>query len=140
LGEREDIVTGLKAGGDDYLAKPYDLEIFLMRVEALLRRAARVPDTITKGALTLRPVPMTATLDGKDLVLSRKEFALLMYFMQREGRVMSAEHLYERVWNAPMLGNDNAVKVTLSKLRKRIRGSGYAITSVYGQGYRFEQV
>jgi DNA-binding response OmpR family regulator len=82
---------------------------------------------------------MIATLDGRDLALSRKEFALLMYFLQHEGQVMTAEQLYERVWDGPMLGNANAVKVTLSKLRRRIESSGYTIASVYGQGYRLER-
>jgi DNA-binding response OmpR family regulator len=139
LGTSADIARGLREGGDDYLAKPYDLNVFLARVEALLRRARQMPEVVTKGALTLRPVPMIATLDGKDLALSRKEFALLMYFLQHEGQVMTAEQLYERVWDGPMLGGDNAVKVTLSKLRRRIESSGYTIASVYGQGYRLKR-
>lgn len=139
LGTREHILAGLKAGGDDYLPKPYDLEIFLVRVEALLRRASRLPETVTKGALTLKPSSMAAYLNGEDLVLSQKEFALLMFLVQNENRIMSQECIYENIWGTPMAGNGNAIKVTLSKLRKKISGSDYTIATEYGDGYRFEK-
>lgn len=135
----EDVVRGFENGCDDYLPKPYTFEVLLARLRRMLQRAQQVPETITKGPLTLKPASMTAHLNGDDLALSQKEFVLLTFFVQNEDRVMSAEHLYENVWNMPMAGDDNAIKVTLSKLRKKISGSGYTIAAVYGEGYRFEK-
>ena len=99
--------------------------------------AERVPDTINKGRLTLRITPMTAMLDGVDMRLSQKEFSLLLLFVENEGRAMSADYLYERVWGQPMAGDANAIKVTLSKLRTKIDGSGFSIHSRRGVGYWF---
>jgi DNA-binding response OmpR family regulator len=133
------VARGLKLGANDYMSKPFTYEVLQARVEAMFRNVEQMPEVIEKGALTLKPAPMTATLSGEDLTLSRKEFALLMFFIQNENRVMSAEYLYENVWGAPMAGDDNAIKVTLSKLRKKISGSGYTIAAEYGEGYRFER-
>jgi DNA-binding response OmpR family regulator len=137
-GKSSDVARGLKLGANDYMSKPFTYEVLQARVEAMFRNVEQMPEVIEKGALTLRPAPMTATLNGKDLMLSRKEFALLMFFIQNENRIMGAEYLYENVWGSPMAGDDNAIKVTLSKLRKKISGSGYTIAAEYGEGYRFE--
>jgi DNA-binding response OmpR family regulator len=139
LGTREDILTGLKAGGDDYLPKPYDLEIFLTRVEALLRRASRVPDTLKRGALTLKLTSMIALLRGKDILLTQKEFALLLLFVQHEGQTMSTKYLYEQVWGQKANNDVRAVKYQVSNLREKIAESGYVISAIRGVGYRFEQ-
>jgi DNA-binding response OmpR family regulator len=137
-GKSSDVARGLKLGANDYMSKPFAYEVLQARVEAMFRNVEQMPEVIEKGALTLKPAPMTATLNGEDLTLSRKEFALLMFFTQNENRVMSAAYLYENVWGSPMAGDDNAIKVTLSKLRKKISGSGYTIAAEYGEGYRFE--
>jgi DNA-binding response OmpR family regulator len=137
-GKSSDVARGLKLGANDYMSKPSAYEVLQARVEAMFRNVEQMPEVIEKGALTLKPAPMTATLNGEDLTLSRKEFALLLFFTQNENRVLSADYLYEKVWNSPMAGDDNAIKVTLSKLRKKIRGSGYTIAAEYGEGYRFE--
>ncbi|WP_283610557.1 response regulator transcription factor [Faecalispora anaeroviscerum] len=135
----EDIVRGLTAGGDDYLPKPYDFGVLLARVEALLRRAQQVPEHIHKGRLRLDVTADEATLDGADLLLSQKEFALLLIFVQNEERFISAEYLYEKVWKHPMLGNSNTLKTTINRLRDKIKSSGYRIAWSRGEGYCFER-
>lgn len=105
----QDIVRGLTAGGDDYLSKPYDFEVLLARIEALLRRAQQVPERIHKGRLCLDVTADVATLDGADLLLPQKEFALMLIFVQNEERFISAEYLYEKVWKQPMVGNSNTL-------------------------------
>jgi len=139
-GENKDIVLGFNTGCDDYLIKPYTFDILLVRLNRLLKSTEQVPDVVIRGLLTLKFTPMTAYLNGKDLILSQKEFTLLLFFIQNENRVMSAEYLYENVWGASMAGDDNVIKVTLSKLRKKISGSGYTIVAEYGEGYRFERI
>jgi DNA-binding response OmpR family regulator len=135
----EDIVRGLTAGGDDYLAKPYDFGVLLARVEALLRRAQQVPEHIHKGRLRLDVTADVATLDGDDLLLSQKEFSLLLIFVQNEERYISAEYLYEKVWKQDMAGNSNTLKTTINRLREKIKSSGYRIAWSRGEGYCFER-
>ena len=135
----EDIVRGLTAGGDDYLPKPYDFGVLLARVEALLRRAQQVPERIQKGRLCLDVAADVATLDGADLLLSQKEFALLLVFMQNEDRIISADYLYEKVWRQPMTGDSNALRSTLKRLRTKLEDSGYCVVLSKGEGYQFEK-
>jgi len=140
LGAKEDIVHGLTAGGDDYLTKPYNFNELLARVEALLRLTSRVPEMITKGALALEPLAGQAFWNGKDLLLSQKEFSILLLFAQNEGRTMSAEYIYEKVWKAPLGSDKNSFQVLVSNLRKKIEKSGYSITTQRGQGYTFKKL
>ncbi|WP_349947438.1 response regulator transcription factor [Lacrimispora sp. BS-2] len=135
----EDIVRGLTAGGDDYLAKPYDFGVLMARVEALLRRAEQIPEKLTRDRLSLDVAAGVATLDGTDLLLTQKEFALLMIFTQNEERFISAEYLYEKAWKQPMEGDSNALKSALKRLRAKLEGSGYCITLSKGEGYQFER-
>ncbi|MEA5011073.1 MAG: response regulator transcription factor [Angelakisella sp.] len=135
----EDIVRGLTAGGDDYLPKPYDFGVLLARVEALLRRAQQVPECIHKGRLRLDVTADVATLDGDDLLLSQKEFSLLLIFVQNEERYINAEYLYEKVWKQAMAGNSNTLKTTINRLREKIKSSGYRIAWSRGEGYCFER-
>jgi len=140
MGTPQDIIRGLEAGGDDYLVKPYDLSIFLMRVEALLRRAAIVPDALVIGALKLDPASGKAFLDGVDMLLPQKEYALLLQFAQHPAKMLSAGYLYERIWGHKLIDEDNSLKVAISKLRTRLVGSGYTITASRGEGYYLERV
>lgn len=135
----DDIVRGLTAGGDDYLPKPYDFGVLLARVEALLRRSQQVPERIHKGRLCLDVTADVATLDGADLLLSQKEFSLLLIFVQNEERFISAEYLYEKVWKQAMVGNSNTLKTTINRLREKIKSSDYRIAWSRGEGYCFER-
>jgi DNA-binding response OmpR family regulator len=138
--EEKDLVTGLESGCDDYVPKPYTFPVLHARIESLLRRAARVPETIVMGRLTLDVTAGVASLGGTDLLLTKKEFALLLTLFQNEGRYMSAENLYEKVWKAPMAGNSQAVKKTIGRLRAKIADSGHSIAWSRGEGYCLERV
>ncbi len=140
LTTNEDVVRGLTAGGDDYLAKPYDFGVLMARVEALLRRSEQIPEKLTRDRLSLDVAAGVATLDGTDLLLTQKEFALLMIFTQNEERFISAEYLYEKVWKQPMLGDNQALKKTVFNLRKKIENSGWCIECSRGEGYCFERL
>lgn len=135
----EDIVRGLSQGGDDYLAKPYDFGVLLARVEALLRRAENVPEKLVRGRLSLDVAADVATFDGVDLLLTQKEFVLLLIFIQNEERFVSAEYLYEKAWKAPLSGDSQALKKTIHRLREKIAGSGWHIVWSRGEGYSFEK-
>lgn len=139
LGTSEDTVRGLSVGADDYLAKPYAYPVLAARVEALLRRAEQIPEKLTRDRLSLDVAAGVASLDGSDLLLTQKEFALLLIFMQNEGRFISSEYLYEKAWKQPMVGNSQALKKTIFNLRKKIENSGWRIEWSRGEGYCFEQ-
>lgn len=139
LNAQEDILQGLKSGGDDYLTKPYDFKILLARIEALLRRSERVPERITKGRLTLDMSAAIAFMDGVDLLLTKKEFALLLIFVQNPERFIDREYLYEKVWKQPMTEDANALKSTIKRLRSKIEGSGWQIEWSRREGYCFEK-
>ena len=140
MGTSQDIINGLESGGDDYLTKPYELTIFLMRVEALLRRAAIIPDTVEIGSLKLDPSSGKAYMNGDDMFLSQKEYALLQQFIQQPGKLLNAKYLYRKVWGQKMLEDDGSLKVAISKLRSKLTGSGYTITASRGEGYYLERV
>jgi len=139
MGTDEDIIEGLTAGVDDHLPKPYDLMVFITRVETLLRRASLIPETITLGPLKLNTVSGTAYNSDEDMLLSKKEYSLLLLFVQNPEKNMSAEYIYEKVWEQEMLDNADTLKATVYRVRKKLENSGYTITFERGEGYIFER-
>lgn len=137
----EDMVKGLTGGADDYMTKPYRVEELLARMVALLHRrdAARESVLLTRGALALDTVAQRAFLHGEDILLKPREFAVLYYLIQHEGEGISAERLYETVWKMPANGTASAARTTVSRLRKKLEGSGCTITAGWGEGYCFER-
>jgi DNA-binding response OmpR family regulator len=133
-----DIARGLRAGANDHLGKPFEYDVLLARVEAMFRNVGEVPGLVEKGPLKLDVIANQAFLDGADMLLTQKEFSLLLLFSQNEGRMLSTEYLYEKVWGKPMNEDANTVRFQISRLRKKLIGSGYAIAAEYGEGYRFE--
>ena len=147
LSEFDNVVKGLKEGGDDYLAKPYNNKIFLARIESLLRRAERVPKILSKGSLTLdvisgRAFIFTGGENGQkqDLLLTQKEFACLLLFVQNEDILMSHHFIYESVWKQPLHNNIDTLKKTISNLRKKIEESDHTINVSRNEGYIFERI
>jgi DNA-binding response OmpR family regulator len=137
--EEADLVAGLASGCDDYVTKPYAFPVLYARIGAVLRRTAKLPDSVEKGALRLDLTAGRAFVHGKDMLLTQKDFALLLLFAQNEGSAVSAEALYEKLWKAPLAGNINALKNAVSRLRAKLGGSGYAIATRRGEGYVFER-
>jgi two-component system response regulator TctD len=139
FGKDNEIETGFDAGCDDYLPKPYTFGVLHKRLLRLLKSAEEVPEVIEKGALTLKIPSMTALLHGTDLLLTKKEFALLLLFVQNEGGNMNAEDLYKAIWGTAMNADATAVRNTIYRLKTKIDGGGYTINNVYGGGYCFER-
>ncbi len=118
-----DIVTGLRRGGDDYLTKPYELDILGARIDALLRRAnATIPETgaYRVGVLCFDLVQSRATVNGEDLNLSGKEFGVLLYLCKNRQRLVSREALYQAVWGQADLDSGSILWTTISRLKKKI--------------------
>jgi DNA-binding response OmpR family regulator len=135
-GTIEDRVTGLGRGADDYLPKPFAFAELVARLRALARRShpAVLPVLTAKG-ITLDPARRTATRRGAPLVLGAKELAVLERPMAAGGRVVSAEELLERAWDEMADPFTTAVKVTVSRLRRKL-GDPPVIETVERAGYR----
>ena len=131
-----DRVDGLGIGADDYLPKPFDFAELVARVRALARRSApAVPPVLVRGGLSVDPARRVAVRDGRRLDLSPKEFAVLECLLAPGGRMVSAEELLERVWDAAADPFTTAVKSTIRRLRLKL-GDPPVIETVREGGYR----
>jgi len=138
--EDTDVIKGYENGCNDYLPKPYTFGVLLARLKSLLQSAEQIPERIAHGSLYLDVQSGRAFVNGNDLLLAQKEFFLLLYFIQNEDVIMTAEHLYKKVWGQPMNKNNQAIKKTISRLRNSLEDSGYTIVVTRGKGYVFERV
>lgn len=132
LGQETDKVRGLNLGADDYIAKPFGILELTARVNAALRRHGESAG-IVRGDLALDEETMTATLRGVKLELNNKEFNLLKYLMQKEGKALSRENILNAVWGYDE-GETRTVDNHVARLRKL--GIDY-IEKVFGVGYKF---
>lgn len=139
LGDSVQIVEGLRAGGDDYLTKPYDMSVFLARVEAQLRRWGMSREEVV-GRLRLDIISQRAYYKDRDLLLKPKEFALLLTLLRGRDRYHQPEVLFAQVWGMDATEDVRTVQVHLSRLRRKLDEAGmyYQITYVLGRGYRLE--
>lgn len=139
LGEVDDRVTGLRAGGDDYLTKPYAFSELLARVEALNRRGAtKDVETLYKvGDLELDRLAHTVRRAGRDILLQPREFRLLEYLMRHAGQVVTRTMLLENVWDYHFDPQTNVIDVHVSRLRAKIEKEfdGPVLHTVRGAGY-----
>jgi DNA-binding response OmpR family regulator len=135
-GTVQDRVDGLGVGADDYLPKPFALAELMARIRALSRRSGTpVPPVLVKGDLRVDPAQRVATRQGQRLPLSPKELAVLEYLVSAQGRVVPAEELLERVWDAEADPFTTTVKVTIRRLRMKL-GEPPMIETVPQGGYR----
>ena len=139
-GATEDRVAGLDAGADDYLVKPFEMAELLARIRALDRRRPELRAAAERlGALTYDRA--ARRLDGADgpIDLHRRELALFECLLERKGRVVSKESLIERIYGMGAAVEANAVEIAVSRLRRKLTGSGVVIRTVRGLGYMLGQ-
>jgi two-component system, OmpR family, response regulator len=139
LGEIDDRVRGLRAGGDDYLTKPFSFVELLARVEALARRSDTViKETVLRvGDLELDLVSRTASRRGRDICLLPREFQLLEYLVRNEGRVVSRAMLLQHVWDLHFDPTTNIIDVYVGRVRRKVDDRQFypLIHTVRGVGY-----
>jgi DNA-binding response OmpR family regulator len=139
--EVKDKTSGLDAGADDYLTKPFHFEELSSRIKALLRRPSGLVEEVIKvGTLTLETSSGRVENGGSLIPLLPKEFALLQFLMRHPNQVFSAEALLERIWASDSDSSANTVRTYMYTLRKKIspRGTSQLIQTVHGVGYRLE--
>ncbi len=143
-GEEKDKVYGLEQGADDYVAKPFSPREFLARVKALLRRSAdynRSPETMKFEKLFIDAQGYEATVNGKPLSLTPKEFDLLFLLANNAGAVLEREALLEQVWGYNYLGDTRTIDEHIKRIRQKLAEEdpeNTYIQTVWGVGYKFE--
>ena len=144
-GETDDKVTGLKAGADDYITKPFEMKELLARIEAVLRRTDRSAEDNKSRRLVFDKlvIDMDAfelTVDGKKVDTPPKEMELLFYLASSPNRVYTRNQLLDEVWGFDYFGDSRTVDVHLTRLREKLEGVSekWSVKTVWGVGYKFE--
>lgn len=146
-GEPPDRIQGLLTGADDYVAKPFDPLEVVVRVKALLKRYIKNHHTPTEseieiGGLILNTQSHCVALDGKEIVLTNKEFEILKLLAQNRGIVLSSRQIYESVWHEEFYESDSTIMTHIKNLREKL-GDNYKnaryIKTIWGVGYRIEK-
>jgi len=137
----DDMLLALSIGGDDYIQKPYSLSVLLAKVKVVLERYRIAPTpSISVGGLKLDVGGRSATLDDRKIELKTMEFKLLYYLVQNQGRVISKEELFKKVWEDSITG-DNTLNVHVRRLREKLEddpNNPQYIKTVWGTGYIFK--
>jgi DNA-binding response OmpR family regulator len=140
-GQESDKVLGLNLGADDYITKPFSMRELMARINAVLRRARR-PDAdrpvYDDGTLIINPSTFNVRCRGRDVRLTRKEFALLEELARNAGRVLTRESLLDRVWGHNYYGDSRTLDVHIRRLRQKL-DSPEMIETVTGIGYRLQR-
>ena len=135
--EVRDRVRGLKLGADDYLVKPFDVVELVARVEAVLRRYNKTEQHLTAGDVVVDVEARRVTKGGKPVVLTNKEFGLLLLFIKNKNVALFREKLYETVWEGEYFGDSRTLDLHVQRLRKKL-GWEHNLVAVYKVGYRLE--
>lgn len=139
LGLTDEKVSGLDAGADDYLAKPFVFEELIARIKALLRRPKQMtPIILTIGNIKLNTTSRVVKNKEKNIPLTLKEFMVLEYLMRNVNKVVTRDTLYSHAWDFVDLSFSNTVDVHIKNLRKKLKDNGKFIKTIRGVGYKIE--
>lgn len=138
-GDAADIVAGFQYGADDYVVKPFELEVLYSRILALLRRTGKVSDQVLScGHISINQSRMAVFCDHEEIAVSQIEYELLLILMQNKGRTIKREQLLREVWdNNGSYVNDNTLTVTMKRLREKLH-QPLCIKTIRSFGYRME--
>lgn len=139
--EKDDKLGGLILGADDYIEKPYDIDILMAKISGIFKRRYQ-SDSIVCGDLTLDKIKCTAKKGDKLLNLNSKEFALLLYLVENKGRALSKEALFNKIWGFDSESEQQTLTVHIKWLREKLEENPRSpkhILTVWGVGYRYEE-
>ncbi|MDO4863520.1 MAG: response regulator transcription factor [Ruminococcus sp.] len=137
---KEDKLSGLNLGADDYIEKPYDIDILIAKIKGIFRRRF-AEDKLTDGNITLDIAAKTVTKDGRALDMTVKEFELLKMLMENRGQTLTKEQLFNSIWGFDSESEQQTLTVHIKWLRQKIEDDPKApvhILTVWGRGYRWE--
>ena len=138
--EKEDKLKGLNLGADDYIEKPYDIDILIAKINGIFKRKY-AQEVIVEDNLTLNTVTETLQVDGKDVVVTTKEFELLKLLIENKGVTLKKEYLFSTIWGSDSESEIQTLTVHVKWLREKIEEDPKKpkhILTVWGVGYRFE--
>lgn len=138
--EKEDKLNGLLLGADDYIEKPYDIDLLLAKIQGIFKRRYQTSQLVS-GELRLDKTRRVVTLGGRELKMTVKEFELLQLLMENPGKTMSKESLFSKVWGSDSFSELQTLTVHIKWLREKIEKDAKKpehILTVWGVGYRFE--
>ncbi|MCM1054238.1 MAG: response regulator transcription factor [Bacteroides sp.] len=137
--DKEDKLTGLNLGADDYIEKPYDIDILLVKISGIFKRRYSL-NQLTDGGISLNRTERTAYKDDKPLEMTAKEFELLALLMENKGRTLSKEYIFNRIWGSDSFSEPQTLTVHIKRLREKIEEepkSPRKIITVWGVGYKY---
>lgn len=138
-GSEDDKLKGYDLGADDYMTKPFSPKVLLAKANALLRRSSLLPaDTINAGKISLVPASHKVFVNGKEIVLTHKEYELLYFFMVNPEQIFSREQLLNRIWGYDFEGTMRTVDTHIKTLRQKLGDEGKHIVTLIRSGYKFE--
>ena len=142
-GDDMNLVMAINMGADDFVAKPFRIEVLVAKIQALLRRAysfGAEPQTLRAGNLVLDLSEAAVLVNGVRQNLSKNEYGILRILMERKGRTVSREEIIQRLWQSESFIDDNTLSVNVARLRKTLQslGAGDCITTRKGMGYQLE--
>ncbi|MDE6025616.1 MAG: response regulator transcription factor [Lachnospiraceae bacterium] len=137
--EKDDKLNGLLLGADDYIEKPYDIDIMLAKIKGIFKRRYSL-DEITDGNITINKESRTAYKNGNQLEITAKEFELLLLLVENKGRTLSKEYIFNQVWGSDSFSEQQTLTVHIKWLRAKIEEdpkNPQRILTVWGVGYKF---
>ena len=140
--EKEDKLNGLNLGADDYIEKPYDIDIMLAKISGIFKRRYAL-DEITDGNIRINKASRTVYKNERELEMTTKEFELLLLLMENKGRALSKEYIFGQVWGSDSFSEQQTLTVHIKWLRQKIEDipkNPKKIVTVWGVGYKYESV
>lgn len=138
--EHDDKLNGIQLGADDYIEKPYDIDILIAKIKGIFRRRLAM-DIINEGNITLNLADETVTIDGKNIQMTSKEFSLLQLLIENKGQTLSKDFMFNRIWGSDSESEPQTLTVHIKWLREKIENdpkNPVHILTVWGKGYRWE--
>lgn len=140
--DERDELQGFELGVDEYISKPFSPKILVARIEAILRRTNQGVHAgiMEVGGIEVNKDAHMVRIDGRDIELSYKEFELLTYFVENKGIALSREKILNNVWNYDYFGDARTIDTHVKKLRSKMGKKGEMIKTIWGMGYKFEEL
>lgn len=138
--EKEDKLNGIILGADDYIEKPYDIDILIAKIKGIFKRRLSI-DILTDDDITLNLSTETATKNGKVIDMTAKEFALLYLLIENKGKTLSKDYIFNKIWGTESESEQQTLTVHIKWLREKIEDNSKKptrILTVWGKGYRWE--
>lgn len=136
--DEETELQGFSCGADEYISKPLRFPVFMARIQALLKRAGTVRDTLELAGMSIDPSARTVEVDHAEVALTPREFELLLYLAQNRNQALSRQQILDAVWNFDYYGDARTVDTHVKNLRMKLGAPGMAIRTVRGRGYKLE--